>query len=170
MRTLLASLVTSGGLLAVVAFWLPWVAISCNDTTLGTVSPYDRAVGVEAAAEVQVHDTSVVVDEGLEPAPAYWLLLAVAVLLGVTGVAIGLGSRRNVMRLGVIALMTSGVGLYTAVGLGLGDKLGIAFPDALAPGIAVRLVLQPGVWIAVAGYSLGLSGSLATLLFGRRAG
>lgn len=168
---LLGSLVTSGGMVAILAFFLPWIAVSCNGNSLGTVSPYDRAVGVEAEpVQLREVDVELPASTGDVPAkPIYWVLLVLPAGLVAVGVAFSLVRSTRARAFGAAATLLAGVGLYTTISLGLGDKLGIDWPDAVAPGVTLRIVLEPGVWLSLAGYALATSGGLAAVLLGRRA-
>ena len=158
-------------MLAVMAFFLPWIAVSCNDNTIGSVSPYDRAAGIQVQSDLELGETIVSVgdaNQSMPPQRGYWLLLLVAGALAVVGLAMTVTRRIPLRTLGAVGALLAFVGLFTTIALGLGDRLGIDWPDAIAPGVTLQVVFEPGVWISVVGYSLALAGAVSTLVLGQR--
>jgi hypothetical protein len=172
-RTLLASLITSGGMVALIAFFLPWVAVSCNGNTLGSVSPYERATGIELTQTGPEADVSVQVgsaDTTLAAQPGYWLVLLIAGATLGLGVAASLRHYSKVQQTGALAAATAAIGLTVTLKLGVGETLGIMMPTEAGPGIALDVSLALGLWLSIAGYALALSGGIATLVLGGRIG
>lgn len=177
MRQLVSSLLTGGGFLAVLAFFLPWASVCCDGTPLASVSPYDRAVGVRAeTAEVRVggHVADVEPEVSMPPERGYFLLLCPGLLAAAAGLALLSLRRFDPLHIGGVAAAASGVGLYTAVRLGLIEHLGL---DALvaADMVAGDTVLgsvavgsETGIWVAIGGYVLALGGAACALLLAGR--
>lgn len=166
MRQLVTSLVTSGGLLAAVAFFLPWVAVSCDGQPLGTVSAYDRATGLADETPNQP-DSALTDGAGLEPRHALWWLLVVPLALVTAGLATAIPSwnlRQSCMSAAAVAV----VGLVTTVKLGVADKLQIQWPAVEALGVRLSVTLQVGVWLSLLGYTLALAGAVVGTLMATR--
>lgn len=174
LRRLASGGLTAGGLLGVLAFFLPWVAVSCDGAPLGRISPYDRAVGVQLAGDAPIlltglsespdQDPSV---EAMGPAPTYFSLLLGA------GIAVALGgllaAGRSIPLRGVaLAGFVVGLGnLAAAVTLGLVQRLGLTAFETTAAGMQLKAETGVGVWVAVIGAALTALTGLSAALFAR---
>ena len=167
MRQLLASLLGGGGLLATLAFFLPWAAVSCDGAPLATASPHDRAAGIEA---VRAERAGIEVESpAIPPEAAYWWLLVPAVCSALAGLGIHVARHAVSLRLAAAGGVSAAVGAYTTVQVGLIDHIGI---DALAVGELlvgdITVTTEPGVWLSLAGYVLALSGATASVVLASR--
>lgn len=156
-------MVTSGGLIAAVAFFMPWVGMSCSGEVIATVSPYDRSVGLNTATSERLDDPRVQSIQGLDSVaaePVYWLLLAIPGLLALVGAVGLLPGPQGSTQLIVGGFVGAILGISITVLRGLRDKLDLVLQYQLGPDLDLQTTTEMGAWIAIAGYSLALSGAL----------
>lgn len=166
-RTLFAGAITGGGLLSAVAFFLPWIVVSCDGAPLGAFSPFDRATGLEVAAmEVEAGGgvRPIGPPEQFGPEPRYYGLLLASGLIVALGGIVAVATTIPVRPFGGAA-MVAGVAATAAVAiLGLQERLGFG-----AAGVAESLLRADpawGLWLALAGNAVAAAGGLVTLVMG----
>jgi hypothetical protein len=163
MRRFAASMVGSGGLIAAMAFFMPWVGLSCSGEVITTVSPYERATGFDAADQEILNDPRASQVEGLDSVaaePVFWMLLVIPGILaviGLIGFAPGPTGSTQLIAGGTIGSL---LGLLITVLRGMRDKLGLVLNYQLGPDVELVTSTETGAWIAVAGYALALAGAL----------
>lgn len=171
MRTLLSSLISSGGFVCAVAFFLPWVAVSCDGQPMGTLTPYDRTDALQMERSTTVGGVEVEMKKApkeLEPEPAYWALFVVPLCLAGFGLGLLLPEWLSSRQKGVASVVLAGVGLSMALQLGVGDELGIGFLAVEADGLTLAITMEPGLYITLFGYGMALAGAVATAVMGPR--
>ena len=186
LHRLLAAAITGGGLLSAVAFFLPWVVVSCEETSssglvvaaegaptpavggdsmrLGSISPYERATGIEFEATGAIRPMAS--PEGIGPDARYFALLVGAFLIVVLGGLASIATTLPLRPIGAAAFLTGGAALAATVVIGLEEHLGVN--PGQFPGAILRAEAAWGLWLAVAGNSVATAGGLLTLLVGRR--
>ena len=161
-RELVSGAITSGGAIAILAFFLPWFAVSCEGARLGTFSPYERAsqgLGTEPGgtnAPQAAADNS------------WWWLLVVGTATAVSGGFVLM--MRDVTRPAGFALMFAVLGVWLTL-VGLRDALGlIAHLDSAPPGMSDRVKLEPviGGWLSLLGFSTAAGGAVCAGLLRAR--
>jgi hypothetical protein len=178
MRRFLSSLMSGGGALAIIAFFLPWVTVSCNGARVMSVSPYERAVG---SARPELNDGSTLdfdvelspeVSESAAPTQTpesgYWALLIAPIILLAAGALFHLGAFAGSQAPGAVAVAASAVGVVTTTVVGLQDHLGMSVPEAQIPAIVLIIDVDVGAWISLAAYVLAASGGVAALVLRQR--
>ena len=162
MRELVAGAITSGGAIAVLAFFLPWFAVSCEGARLGTFSPYERSSqGLEAQPQAAgtVHE---------DADPSWWWLLVVAAATAVSGAFVLV--MPDVTRPAGVALMFAALGVWLTL-VGLRDALGlIGHLDSAPPGLYDRVKLEPdiGGWLSLLGFATAAGGAVCAGLLRAR--
>ena len=152
----------AGGAVATVAFFLPWLSVSCDDVPLAEVSAYDRASGIQVTEFVSISATD---DQLVEPKPRYWVFLALPIaLLALTGAQ----SMPDVAKRRLLGATTAAVGLIGIALLTtfwLEQRFGLMPPESVAPQLQLVIETHIGGWLSLAGHGLGLlSGTLSVIL------
>jgi hypothetical protein len=159
-------MISGGGLIAATAFFLPWVAVSCDGTVVKGISPHERASGfgtqeiLDRVSEIQ----HVQMTQFVDGEPFYWLLLFIPTALAAIGLVVFLARGKYGVQLPATGLAGAIVGIAITVKKGLVDLLEIRFD---APDIDLLTESVGGPWIAIAGYVLALCGALITLVAGK---
>ena len=151
MRRVLGACVCAGGLVAALAFFLPWVGLSCQGQTVSSISAWDRAAGT-SVPDAGEQEQTIPADRSA------WLLLLVPLGVAATGagmiVSLALG-RPSAAGAGVLAVL----GLLLTARWGLSERLGVSLDDADAlAGVAdVAIQLLPGVYVAIGAHAFAAS-------------
>ncbi len=162
MRSIVAGIGGAGGAVATVAFFLPWLSVSCDDMPLAEISAYDRASGIQVTEYRSITTTD---DELVEPKPSYWAFLALPIaLLALTGAQ----SMPNVEKRRLLGAATAAVGLMGIALLTtfwLEQRFGLIPPETVTPQLELIIETHIGGWLSLAGHGLGLlSGTLSVIL------
>jgi hypothetical protein len=191
MRLLLAGAISGGGLVTTAAFFLPWVVVSCSGTHLGTVSPWERATGIEVGSRVDLDDavspgdetpaprlaaerrdaTGATNDAGLKlrdpdlaPDRRYFILLVAPILLVAFGALIAVAQFVPVRLVGATSALFA-LGLLVAiVFLGYEHRLGLSGMSSPGAGLDLRTEPSWGLWLAIAGAALSTAAGLVAVV------
>lgn len=163
--------------MTLIAFFLPWVVVSCDGAPMATVSAAEAARGVTAiqpAGAVPALESGEAGERSpfsLPPTPGFWWLLVPGAWCAAVGLLMHVGSTLVDRRLVPTLLLAALTGIVTTVKLGMIDHLGVA-PWAVGDiGVGnVTVELQIGVWFSLAGYVSALAGALAFAVFHQRLG
>ncbi|MBT9556739.1 MAG: hypothetical protein IV100_11965 [Myxococcales bacterium] len=191
MRLLLAGAISGGGLVTTAAFFLPWVVVSCSGTHLGTVSPWERATGIEVGSRIEFDeptssgdatpaprfaaektdaggppkDTGLKLrDPDLAPDRRYFILLVAPILLVAFGALIAVAQFVPVRLVGATSALFA-LGLLVAIAvLGYEHRLGLSGMSSPGAGLELRTEPSWGLWLAVAGAALSTAAGLVAVV------
>ena len=161
MRAAIAGLGGAGGCIAAIAFFLPWITVSCNDAPIAEISAYTRAVGDHGGTSEDQADASrivVEVDELLEPQPHLWSLLAIPLSCVALSGALSLPGVRRRRQIGVLLLSIASLGIMLVTVLWLHKMLGLVpesgASESAAPIFSISSDLRIGGWLSLSGHTL----------------
>jgi len=191
MRLLLAGAISGGGLVTSAAFFLPWVAVSCDGTHLGTISPWERATGVEVGSRITTDEPASTADSAPAPrfsvAPAegpsasddvgiklrdpdldadrrYFILLVAPILLVAFGALLAVAQFVPVRLVGAASSLFA-LGLLIAIAvLGYEHRLGLSGMSSPGAGLNLRTEPSWGLWLAIAGAALSTAAGLVAVV------
>ncbi len=161
LRRALAGLASSGGLIALIAFVLPWVVVTCQDREVARISPYQVATDAEPSPEAGLLEGSRRDrDARHEPVDLVrrrlaWLFALLPALVMVLGVWIAVRNDRSGPPLALG--MAAAAGLALTVARGMRDHLGLALDDLGGLEATARVEIAWGAWLAVGGHTLALA-------------
>ena len=151
--------------MAVAAFFLPWLSVSCGDIPLVDFSAYDRAVG-KIAVEQPSEGTPY--EEVLSSHVEYWSLLAIPFALVTLTGALALAKSESIRRLGFGLVTVSLLGIVLLTIFWLEQRLGLLSTSRAPPGARLAIQTQIGGWISLGGHVLGLVSGILAVVVGPR--